>query len=454
MHNYKNKKEIDFQTLIFSVLHKWKTICVCTVLFVMVFGLSAVYQASNMQESQSEELTEENNEKIESIEIEIDALEKALDQQRVYNKESILMQIDPDHEKASSVHYSIYVENSENLYLIYQMYNQYVSTISSELIDAGKIDIDKKYLDEIVRIQVGYDGSANARYGTIALSVIHNNMEQCENITAMYEEALEKYANVVKKETGEFEFTKISETYRDIRDNSIETIQRQNNAVLGYDNLTAANDRIKKYKDMINSLTPTTVQQQSFSSYIVKGIIKGIVAGIFVGIIIIVLLTIFSDKIYYASDLQNMFGIDEIVCLEYSQKRKDKLFELEKRLSGKYPNVLAEDTVEKYVLYKVNKAISQNGVHKRVAILGDKMFDTQVVERIVKCCSTISNDLMQVVDNIADFRYTQSTDNYGGALILVREGFTTYKQVSEIIKVLEEKDIRIIGIIATMGEKE
>lgn len=358
MNNY--KKEVDFQTLIFSAMHKWKIICICMVLFVVVFGLRAVSQASSMPEATPEELSDENKEKIESLKIEINELENAIGRQREYNEKSVLMQIDPDHEKASSVCYSIYTESSEKLYLIYYMYTQYVATISNELIDAGKIDIDKKYLDEIVRVQVGYDGSANARYGTIVLSVIHHDMSKCEDITSMYEEALEEYASIVKKEIGDFELTKVFENYRDKQDSSITSVQKQNNTVLGYDNISAANKRIKDYRDTLDSLE-SSVPEQDLAGGILKGILKGIIAGIFVGIIIVTLLTIFSDKIYYASDLQGLSGIDEIVCLESSKKKKGRLFELEKRLSGKYPNILEGDILEKYVLYKVNRVISQGG---------------------------------------------------------------------------------------------
>lgn len=89
-----------------------------------------------------------------------------------------------------------------------------------------------------------------------------------------------------------------------------------------------------------------------------------------------------------------------------------------------------------------------------MAVLCDKLFDTQVMDRIIQCCSAIRGDLVQVVDNLSEFRYTESLDDYGGAIILIKEGFTTYKQAYEIIKVLKEKEIGIISIIAAIGEKE
>ncbi len=450
MNNY--KKEVDFQTLIFGMAHKWKVICVCMAVFVIVFGLSAVSQIFSTQETTPEELSDENKEKIKSLEIEINELQNSIEQQREYSENSILMQIDPNHEQASSVYYSIYVESSEELYPIYYMYSQYAATISNEFIDAGKIDIDKKYLDEIVRISVGYDGSTGAKYGAIVLSVIHHDMDQCKEITAMYEEALEGYASTVKKEIGDFELTKTFENYRDRPDSSIASVQKQNSTILGYDNISAANKRIEEYKTTLNSFMPD-VQEQNLAGGIVKGIFKGIIAGIFVGIIIAALLIIFSDKIYYASDLQGVFGIDEVVCLEFSKKKKGGLFKLEKRLSGKYSNILKGEILEKYVLYKVNRATAQNDSQRKVAILGDDRFDAQVTNRITQCCNTISDGMAQVVDDLSEFRYTESFNNYGGAIILVKEGFTTYKQMCEIIKVLKEKEIGIIAIIAAIGEK-
>lgn len=450
MNNY--KKEVGFQTLIFGMVHKWKAICVCTILFVIVFGYSAASQTFNTQETVQEELSDENKEKIKSLEIEINGLQNSIGQQREYSEKSILMQIDPNHEQVSSVYYSIYAENSEELYPIYYMYSQYAATISSELVDAGKIDIDKKYLDEIVRISVGYDGSTRAKYGAIILSVIHYDMNQCKEITLMYEEALKEYASIVKKEIGDFELTKTFESYRDKPDSSIASVQIQNNTILGYDNISAANKRIEDYKKTINSLMPGA-QEQDSAGGILRGIFKGIIAGIFVGIIIAALLTVFSDKIYYASDLQGVFGIDEVVCLEPSKKRKSSLFKLEKRLSGKYSNILVGDKLEKYVLYKANRAIAQNENQRKVAILGDDRFDAQAVNRITQCCNTIGDDLVQIVDNLFEFRYTENFNYYCGAIILVKEGATTYKQMCEIIKVLKEKEIRVIAIIAAIGEK-
>ena len=48
---------------------------------------------------------------------------------------------------------------------------------------------------------------------------------------------------------------------------------------------------------------------------------------------------------------------------------------------------------------------------------------------------------------------TENFNYYCGAIILVKEGATTYKQMCEIIKVLKEKEIRVIAIIAAIGEK-
>ena len=335
----RNEVEIDLLQLCFLCLRKWKAILLTGVVLALILGgykgvteLRKVGTEVAVQvEENAEEKVAQYDTTLASYKASLDRLNELVEKNQAYEKESIIMNMNPNDYYSGSITYYIStdfkimpdktyqdMDFSEDIAQAYRSYlssSECLSYVQSKLSEK----IPGKYLSELIR--VGGEGRV------LVIEVVGDTHERTSEILRALNEAISLYKQEVDAKIHEhkldlMEFSESESASASdgsdassgtANDNYVAEVQKRFS-----DNQVSITNQISSFYDKYAKLADTKVSAGGSGSGItrseaVKSGIKfgfiGLILGLFVAAGFIAFKAIVEDKVINAGELSYMFGL-------------------------------------------------------------------------------------------------------------------------------------------------
>lgn len=288
------EREIDLVELIKYLWKRVWVMCIgAAVGFVLVLGLQLVKQVVQERGAKGEEPTafEKEMEEYEAdyaqLEMEIENLEKSIEEQIAYNNESILMKINPYDKK--SVTGQFYVDsdyqimpeftyqNADVTYSIVKAYQSLATTgeLAKYINEHLEKPIKERYLNELITIT--NDGDA-----TLTVTVVHTDIESARQIYDLVIECMNNSKADYEKKIGAYNVTLLNES-----ENASVDLVLKETQVANLDTINTLKESLTDKKDSFDALVMPS-QSMSLKLPVIGGIMGlFLVAAVYVVLFLI-----------------------------------------------------------------------------------------------------------------------------------------------------------------------
>lgn len=325
--NNLDEREID---LIQMVKYLWKhVIYMCigavvglAIMFILQNTVLSNEQVGEGEKTSFEKKMEEYNQDYAQLEMEIENLNKSIEEQIVYNNESILMKINPYNKKSVSGQFYIDSDYQINPELTYQNLDITTSVVRAyqALYTTGELakyvnehletPIKERYLNELITVE--YLGDA-----TLEVTVVNTDTEEAKNIYDLVMACMDEYKTQFEKTIGSYTITKLNESENCFVDLELKAMQ-----VTNLEEINTLKTSLTEKENSFDSL----VMPSEKDNLIVVGAILGFAVVFCVNIIMFLLdSTVKSDK-----DVTNRLGLNVLGNIPV-EKGKEKEYRTGKR---------------------------------------------------------------------------------------------------------------------------
>lgn len=442
---YEYEQEIDLKELFFSILYRWRPIIFVAVVFGLLLGGYKV--ARGLYSQQNAEAVAESREQYEldmaayerniaSYTQDIETLQKSIENQEIYNEDSVLMKIDPYHKPRASA--DLLVKLDETEWAKYpdglaadptdSLVRMYASNLVQQLDWSGlekQTGSEALYLKELV--SVGTDYSSNM----ITLEAIYQDEETAElildEIISQMEDRYREYSSMA----GAHTIHVVNQNVGTITDTGLEDRQTQiRDRVAAYQkNLE---DKKNALKELEEPTLPAELSKKKVAKEGIKFALIGGVGGAFLVAFYFCMIYVLSGKVHTDEELKDRFGIKILGVFSLPVKTGafssiDRWLE---RLEGKAVRPGDQEVLERIGLNIRNYA----GSAKKVLITGTVMED-----RLEELAGLLS-ELLPDIQLIPGGDMNQDPDTLrllaeSEAVVLVEE-----REVSKYQKIQKEKE--------------
>lgn len=458
----KNEREISLRFTIYEMLKHWRKTVIIAFVLALLFGAYKTYVLLNTYNNETVMEKERNqyqikldnfNEKENSLSTEMSNLKKAKQIQDEYNKNSILMKINPLKEYVCSFSVNIDSHYKINPELTYQnvdytdhlldAYKNYLTQgeLYSEIIDKSSQIGELRYLTEIITVD-NAESSA-----LINIRIINIDEASCSEISELVINGVNKKAQELQKLIGEHSCTIVNESSYENVDLELDAKQQANTQYLAELSKNLS-DKVEEYNEWVAAGEP--VFQYSMTN-IIRSIIKYALiaglAGILLSLFYYFLIAIITNRVLSEKDLKQRTGITVIGAIPKKKIRKtyyiDKLIARIGEISlesSKY------DIICKYIGCNIQGILNEN-VGSKIAVTStlNKAKLESVIGEIQKGSSLYKLELVgNVLTDPSSVDLVRKADN---VILVVEQGKATYTQIQNEIEHITLWNKSIIGAI-------
>ncbi len=476
--NTQNSLAIDFVDLLLVYLKKIFVILICGIVISgMLFGYKTY---SNVKASKASENTDlldvsvklpnesevdyanriQNVNRAKDIISSIDVLNKQIENQRYYVSNSVIMQIEPEHEAVTTANLIVTVDASTTTnvdLVILSLYKQFIS--SGEYLQevSEELDIDQGYLIEL--ISVSYDLSDVAvnspdsfeTDGIITIRVIGPTTDLTETVMDSILKNVEiksvefnekKLAHKVSYAAKQSSYM-VDNGTRDKQVNATNRFEVLQQQIKNYDkaideiatNLGISKTKIYEYfsfSDLSSSEAANPIKSS------IKYAVLGFAVGVFVALLFITFRYIFSNKFATQAGFFSRFNsVNRIGVVKPIIKRSNHVMRIDK-LSGddncfstEKSNMLLASNVKNLIVGKQN-------------VLFTGTADPERIDSLVKQLGIDADVKTKLFDNPSVF---ETFSKYDAIVIVEQRNYSDCRLISEELNLIANSKSLIIGAI-------
>ncbi|MBR1649670.1 MAG: hypothetical protein IJ691_00730 [Lachnospiraceae bacterium] len=495
---YREEREIDLFDMFIEVLLHWRGLIVAMIIGGLVLGGYSLYgsykanalaraakaaaeeqAALNAENIKAEEeiiaeeekaleeaasaLTETQIANVDSVIIQ----QKQLQQAEKYAEKSVLMNVDYNEVPKADITFKIGADGDRS-YDIAKAYEDILT--SSEMF---KYVAEKCGMGSEVSECIGLDNkksSNSTNYATdtdvIGVYVYGANTESCEKIAdAFCKYAFDK-ASELQLSLGEHVLSLVNKSVSTVYNKEIydKQIANQNTIISLKKTIAAAVDAIKDEEKAYYELKTNAVLRENEEaeeetetkpeeivvpkiSVDKKKFAIGLGGGLFVYALIICIGYIFNGKVKDSDDFERLFGIKTIGKIYGAgDKRANKkgidsaIYSLKRR--GRKP--IVQSSAEKMVAIN-SAALASKEETKNVAIISGDFDAAGLIERIKETITTEEKNAEIFESLLYSSTEAQELKNVDSAIIVIRAKKSRYNETEEMLKILENRGIKILG---------
>ncbi len=479
------QKNISLMDFIFYCLEKWRWVGICMLLFAIAAG-GYKYQETLKGNKlvQNNEVIEEDVKESESYqstqyyERAIEELEKDLDTQEGYLKNSVVMQLDPYHISTGTLSY--FVEGSEHIGNVIAAYSSFVS---SGRLAEGLYSVNNKIPVEDLRFLVSFinstsevyniDNSANTIYkieeeqvikfaGT-GSAVFQIQIRMPENVhdesyMEHAKEIMEEYTSQLQTEVAEHRLTLLSSVQSEMMDSDIQEYQSTvrtayTTSLRGLQTLKAEFKTFQETKDVQNNVSTTVPTLKNPVSSAIRFAIFGLVLGGILACFILLVLYMLGGKLQDIEEFKNEFGMPLLGLVRVSGNKR-KLFGFMdtcffRLRGGAFAKISYEEQVKMAaanVQTSITGSIQKSGV-KKIMLSG-----TIVEKDVSALCNHLSSELTDVsLSSYKQIVFQSSAlkelEDYDGILFLEKRGVSESATILQEKKLALDRNVKVLGTV-------
>ena len=324
-----NNIELSLKELVIAVLYRWRLVLVFAVVIALVMaGFGYFTRINNMDALQNvyEKHITAWEQSLKAKQDTIESLTEKASAAKIYNQESLLMEIDPFNNQVATI--SLYAQTAQandspapldpemQAATVKRLVDQYMVVAVNaplETVFAGLLprEYREAYLREVIRVQKGLETDVSAAgyppnesQGIITITIFGNKNYDAQDLAlAMYQYLLSK-KDLVTASAGEHTLSILGQSSVIREDQNLADIQTAQR------NMAAeSSNQITTLMDEISDLRAKKPSAPATFPYAVKnGIIGGLV-GLFLGIVASILIYLAQLPLQAPEQLQNQLGI-------------------------------------------------------------------------------------------------------------------------------------------------
>ena len=321
-----NKEQVIFvKDLLFVALYQWRRILAVAILLAVVLGGFSFLSQNNVSDTVSQETSSAVDTNRQRINSNIATIQQQLDIQQKYCQSSILMRLDPYHMYQATIELAVSAndENRENLGAILHAYQVYLSSDAVVGSVAQQIDLDSKYLWEVLR----FEGSEETR--SLSITASFPTQDGAQQILDLFLAQFRQAQQQVRETAGAHESYIVVSSVNERIDLSV--TEAQNLAGTKIETLTLA---LAAAQQELAALPGSSIS----GSLSVKKPILFAAIGAFLGAFLVVgiawIAYISGGKVYSARTLRNATGLRVLGCLP-DKVRKNAVDRWLRKLEGR-----------------------------------------------------------------------------------------------------------------------
>lgn len=469
------EKETNLLDMLWTILYAWRMILVCGVLFAgLLSGLKYVKDSqSNTEmgnvsaESLRMSLTDDEIRLLDRTIIENEAIERQFKNNTEYQKNSILMNIDPYNKNQVALQY--YVDSGYAFDLSKEVKQDYTKGLMSSYIahiSSGKITEecaanmnleDNRYLEELITTEPDMESQqAIVSNSVFTVFVTGKDMEQARMIADVVKEKLKEYQGELASKIGAHDLVLISDHEQIVQDTALGEQQAKIEATnynlrLQQDNLksklSAQQLQILNLGQAEEIETDASVAKTEFS---LKYLLLGFIIGSFLACFVVALMYIFDARLRNEKELQEFYGLRIFGILDRTPSSK-KLFSFVDRcldsLSGRKRGVLEEEL--EIAMTNLMVTCKKSGL--------DKLFFTtelhldeseqKLVNQIVARMKKEGFEVVFEVNMMQNTMALMQMSKIGKVVLVEKAKQTKYHELEHELILCKEQDADVIGVV-------
>ncbi len=416
-------KNVNLKVVLSGYIKYWYLAVLTVIICAGIFAYNGYSKATKeISDEKKEEIAEyekalaDYDEAIENV-VQLRAEGEAqIKEQQEYNDNSIYMKLNPNDYAVASLQYTVVPEEGTDIGRVLSAYVQYINTGSFYTGIASMTQVQG--LTEAYLKELGWVGTNG---NILIVTIMMPDDEGANAVLKSAKMAIGSRHDAIAIVQGGFELELLEESV--YHSSSLDMLNRQMGAVnnlKGYLNAAAdyetkeVNTRASK-DSYIEKNEPENMEPGNPRKELVKGGILGAVIGFVISFAIAVLLYIMSDKLKSYEDM--LFANIAVIA---------------RRRKGKFVKDTGV-TKEELAIMAKSRGVETDGV--LLYPVGDISGMKEAADELEKSCELVSSDsLTQVADK-------------GNAILLVWCGHTTYGQIEEARRVLEQLKVDVWGCV-------
>lgn len=476
--------EVDIIDILWDIVYSWRMIAACGIIFaVLLAGGKYITDSKNppvnedtMIENIRNYLTYEEALFLERAIIENDSIERQLKFNTEYQKNSILMNIDPYNETRIALQYYIDTDYKINLNeSVFQDYAQglmraYITYLGDAEITerfAQKLNLKSgKYLAELINTDRSFNLDRDMFLmpdHSFCIYVTGKEMEHARSVANTVKEALDKYQNVLSEKIGTHSLVLVSENEQMVQNNALaekqEKLEASNHSLRTQqenlmDKLNTYQLKILEYEryNRDHSVEKEDADVSKTKPGINKKyLVMGFIAGVLLICIIITLSHIFARCLKNEKEIQRCYGLRILGILDHTPSSK-KIFSFVDgwldRLSGKQKRILEEElerTITNLILickkYELDKVFFTTSVQLSES---EKNLLNQILSQITKESVEVVFEANMMWNKNA---LIQMSD-IGNVVLVEKAKKTKYQDLEDELLLCREQKANVLGVLA------
>lgn len=476
------QEEINLMDLIFYCLEKWRWIVVFMIILAVAAGAYKYKGTVNENQAKQEAafaLSEEDDEDVNIVKVDMQSVSfyeqaiaenaAALERQKEYLDNSVVMDMDSYHISTGTLSY--YIEGGEHLDSLIAAYNAYISDgrLAEKLndIDADISVEDLRYLisfkdsfEAIYTLGVNQAIIASAPENTVFQIVIRMpDDSSCKDYLKSANEAIAAYSSRLQSEMGEHKLTLLASTQSEMMDSDIKNYQ--DNTRTAY--LTAVRNLQALRTELETLMNTAEIPEEPDETGAVvladpkisaiKYAIVGLVLGAFVVCFVLMLLYMMGGKLQNTDNFTMEFGMPLLGVVRDTGRRK-KIFGfidnwVSRLREGSYASIGFEEQI-KMAASNVHAAIARkslDGELQKIMIAG-----TMPEKDATALCTQLSKELQGVsLSPYMQIVYQSSAlkelENYDGILFLEKKSASSSAMILQERKAASDRNVTVLGAV-------
>jgi capsular polysaccharide biosynthesis protein len=471
------RKEISLVQLFWKVLLGWKIWLAAAVVMAVLFpavrymsAMRAYQQAQNNAESGS---TEEAAEFTDDEQKQIDDVlqqQTLLNKYETYYEDSVLMNIDPYHEKVLVLQY--YVDSDYTFNYTKDVDKDYTSAVTNTYVAyvANTLDTEGIWSEAGIETEdKNMNGLITADYvsdNIFRVRVIYTDEDDLQALSKVIKDKIEARSTDFSEQIGSHTLVLTSEEISEEIDNDLVT-QQSNTLTLitncknqitnletsmSDEQIAAVDEEVAKMDSTGEDAGQDDEAQQDAPatkpSLSVKNIVLGFLLGLFLAAAILACVSILSNRLQDSEELTLMFGLRRFAIIP-QEKRTDAVTGLLLRLKNSRKKRLTTEAAQNLAVSNVALYCRNEGITK-LFLTGTEIerADQKWIKDMAEALTKQGVSVIYGENVCYDAAAMCKAADAGHVVLVETEDVSIYQEIVNEIRMLKDQNVEIIGYVA------
>ena len=423
MEQQRQERTIYFKDLLFSILYRWKLLLIVGLCCGLLLGGLELLSSKGTVTLKTTSMTPENQLQIEQLEATIQLNKKYIEDQTLYLKESVFMQLDPYAAYSASFHIFVQPDVPEDAVEavlfdptegIMRAYRSYLTSNDTMEAVSAQVNIPANYLQELITYDTSYENCTG-------ITVRGRSAQEAQTISDALQAQIETYADTVDRDVAAHSCIYIPLVTGPKLDNSLYSSQAN-----AYQKLSTLKEAVVDAEAELKRLKPTELVPGSSDPVLFA--VVGVVAGMFLVALYSCAAYIASSKVYSAQTLKDRTGVTLLGC--FCGRKYGPVTRMLRKAEGRnpyektdavsvnlrnhcenYKNLLVMGTFDECALQELEAVLKKAGIS--CTIHGDPANCAEALEQLPKCDSVVLvqtcglsryEQVLWQLDTVADYK--------------------------------------------------